>query len=60
MIPAVPTAAIDTFANQRKWREFVGSQQCPVDYSAVINTLRSGKRFFYDGIVRVSTGSIQR
>jgi hypothetical protein len=60
MIPAAPTVSIDTFANQRKWREFVAAVQCSVDYSAVISTLRSGTKFFYDGIVRVSTLSTKR
>jgi hypothetical protein len=60
MIPAAPAISIDAFANQRKWREFVAAVQCPVDYSAVISTLRSGSRLFYDGIVRVSTLSSKR
>jgi hypothetical protein len=60
MIPAVPNATIDTFANQRKWREFVAAMQCSADYSAVIHPLRSGKKFFHDGIVPVSTLSARR
>lgn len=53
MMPAVSNAAVDTFANQRKWREFVAAVQCSVDYSAVIHSLRSGKKFFHDDIVPV-------
>jgi hypothetical protein len=60
MLPAVSSAAIDAFANQRKWREFLAAVPCPVDYSAVLNSLRSGTKFFCDGIVRVTTLSGKR
>ena len=34
------------FTNQRQWREFVSAVQCTVNYPAVANTLRSGKKWF--------------
>jgi hypothetical protein len=35
------------FSNQRQWREFVSALQCTVNYPAVVNTLRTtGKKWF--------------
>lgn len=35
------------FTNQRQWREFVSALQCTVNYPAVVNTLRTtGKKWF--------------
>jgi len=48
------------FSNQRQWREFLSAMQCSVDYSAVINTVRAGTKYFYDGLVRVSGLSVNR
>jgi hypothetical protein len=48
------------FCNQRQWREFLSAVQCPVDYSAVISTVRAGTKFFYEGLVRVSGLSADR
>jgi hypothetical protein len=42
------------FANRRRWGEFVSAVQCSVSYPAVINALRSGARWFNDGLQRVS------
>jgi len=42
------------FSNQRQWREFVSAVQCSVNYPAAINTLRSGARWFNDGLARAS------
>jgi hypothetical protein len=53
-----PFQAIDgmkrSFANRRRWGEFVSAVQCSVSYPAVINALRSGARWFNDGLQRVS------
>ena len=43
-----------SFANRRRWGEFVSAVQCSVSYPAVINALRSGARWFNDGLQRVS------
>jgi hypothetical protein len=50
----------ERFCNQRRWREFLSAVQCPVDYSTVINTVRAGTKYFYDGLVRVSGLSTKR
>lgn len=41
------------FANQRQWREFVSAVQCSVNYPAAINSLRSGTKWFSDGLAQV-------
>jgi hypothetical protein len=43
-----------SFANRRRWGEFVSAVQCSISYPAVINALRSGARWFNDGLQRVS------
>jgi len=43
------------FANQRQWREFVSAVQCSVNYPAAINSLRSGTKWFSDGLAQAST-----
>jgi hypothetical protein len=43
------------FANQRQWREFVSAVQCSVNYPAAINSLRSGTRWFSDGLAQASS-----
>ena len=50
-IPAAAASAFQDFTqkftNQRQWREFLGALQCTVNYPAVVNTLRStGKKWF--------------
>jgi hypothetical protein len=60
----LPTAAVNAFedikrkfSNQRQWREFVTAVQCPVNYPAAINnTLRSGTKWFSDGLAQAATG----
>jgi hypothetical protein len=42
------------FANQRQWREFVSAVECRVNYPAAINTLRSGTKWFNDGLAQAS------
>jgi len=44
------------FSNQRQWREFLSAVQCSVDYSAVINTVRAGTKYFYNGLVSGLSG----
>ena len=41
------------FANQRQWREFVSAVHCSVNYPAAINSLRSGTKWFSDGLAQV-------
>jgi hypothetical protein len=41
------------FTNQRQWREFVSAVQCSVNYPAAINSLRSGTKWFSDGLAQV-------
>jgi hypothetical protein len=41
------------FANQRQWREFVSAVQCSVNYPAAINSLRTGTKWFSDGLAQV-------
>ncbi|HZE44378.1 MAG TPA: hypothetical protein VE058_11370 [Steroidobacteraceae bacterium] len=62
MMQDFPTAAVNAFedirrrfANQRQWREFVSAVQCSVNYPAAINTLRSGTKWFSDGLVQASS-----
>jgi hypothetical protein len=43
------------FTNQRQWREFVSAVQCSVNYPAAINSLRSGTKWFNDGLAQAST-----
>jgi len=42
------------FSNQRQWREFVSAVQCSVNYPAAINTLRSGTKWFNEGLAQAS------
>jgi hypothetical protein len=50
-LPAAAASAFEDirqkFTNQRQWREFVSALQCTVNYPAVVNTLRSGKKWFF-------------
>jgi hypothetical protein len=43
------------FTNQRQWREFVSAVQCSVNYPAAVNSLRSGTKWFSDGVVQASS-----
>jgi hypothetical protein len=60
----LPTAAVNAFedikrkfSNQRQWQEFVSAVQCPVNYPAAIkNTLRSGTKWFSDGLTQAASG----
>jgi hypothetical protein len=49
-LPAAAASALEDikqkFTNQRQWREFLSALQCTVNYPAVVNTLRSGKKWF--------------
>jgi hypothetical protein len=58
-IPAAAASAFEDikrkFANQRQWREFVSAVQCSVNYPAAINTLRSGTKWFSDGLAQASS-----
>jgi hypothetical protein len=58
----LPTVAVNAFedikrkfSNQRQWREFVSAVQCSVNYPAAINTLRSGTKWFSDGVAEASS-----
>jgi hypothetical protein len=42
------------FSNQRQWREFVAAVQCSVNYPAAINAVRSGTKWFSDGLAQAS------
>lgn len=48
-LPAAAASAFEDikekFTNQRQWRDFVAALQCTVNYPAVVNTLRSGKKW---------------
>lgn len=62
MVQDLPTVAINAFedikrefTNQRQWREFVSAVQCSVNYPAAINTLRSGTKWFSDGLAQASS-----
>lgn len=48
-------ARLGLFANQRQWREFVSAVQCSVNYPAAINSLRSGTKWFSDGLAQASS-----
>ncbi|HEX3915363.1 MAG TPA: hypothetical protein VHW71_17835 [Steroidobacteraceae bacterium] len=57
----LPAAAVNAiadigrkFTNQRQWREFISAVQCSVNYPAAINSLRSGTRWFSDGLAQAS------
>jgi hypothetical protein len=61
MVQDFPTAAVNAFedfkrkfTNQRQWREFVSAVQCSVNYPAAINTLRSGSKWFSDGLAQAA------
>ena len=58
-LPAAAASAFEDikrkFANQRQWREFVSAVQCSVNYPAAINTLRSGTKWFSDGVAQASS-----
>ena len=58
-LPAAAASAFEDikrkFANQRQWREFVSAVQCSVNYPAAINTLRSGTKWFSDGLAQASS-----
>ena len=43
------------FTNKRQWREFVSAVQCSVNYPAAVNTLRSGTKWFSDGLAQASS-----
>jgi hypothetical protein len=42
------------FSNRRQWREFVAAVQCSVNYPAAINAVRSGTKWFSDGLAQAS------
>jgi hypothetical protein len=50
-LPAAAASAFEDikrqFTNQRQWREFVSALQCTVNYPAVVNTLRTGKKWLF-------------
>ena len=57
----LPNAAVNAFedikrkfSNQRQWREFVVAVQCSVNYPAAISTLRSGTKWFSEGLAQAS------
>ncbi len=58
-LPAAAATAFEgikrKFSNQRQWREFVAAVQCSVTYPAAVNTLRSGTKWFSDGLAQAST-----
>jgi hypothetical protein len=58
-LPAAAASAFDDikqkFTNQRQWREFVSAVQCSVNYPAAINSLRSGTKWFSDGLAQASS-----
>jgi len=43
------------FTNQRQWREFVSAVQCSVNYPAAVNSLRSGTKWFSDGLAQAAS-----
>jgi hypothetical protein len=62
MMQDLPNVAVNAFedikrkfTNQRQWREFVSAVQCSVNYPAAINTLRSGTKWFSDGLAQASS-----
>ena len=58
-LPAAAASAFQDikrrFTNQRQWREFASAIQCSVNYPAAINTLRSGTKWFSDGLAQASS-----
>ena len=64
-LPAAAASALEDikrkFTNKRQWREFVSAVQSSVNYPAAIgtlypaaiNTLRSGTKWFSDGLAQV-------
>jgi hypothetical protein len=58
-LPAAAASALEDikqkFTNQRQWRDFVSAVQCSVNYPAAINSLRSGTKWFSDGLAQAST-----
>jgi hypothetical protein len=58
-LPAAAASAFEDikqkFTNQRQWRDFVSAVQCSVNYPAAINTLRSGTKWFGDGLAQASS-----
>jgi hypothetical protein len=58
-LPAAAASAFEDikqkFTNQRQWREFVSAVQCSVNYPAAINSLRSGTKWFSDGLAQASS-----
>jgi hypothetical protein len=58
-LPAAAASAFQDikqkFTNQRQWREFVSAVQCSVNYPAAINSLRSGTKWFSDGLAQASS-----
>jgi hypothetical protein len=57
----LPNAAVNAFedikrkfTNQRQWRDFISAVQCSVNYPAAINTLRSGTKWFSEGLAQAS------
>ena len=58
-LPAAAASAFEDikqkFTNQRQWREFVSAVQCSVNYPSAINSLRSGTKWFSDGLAQASS-----
>jgi hypothetical protein len=58
-LPAAAANALEDikqkFTNQRQWREFVSAVQCSVNYPAAVNSLRSGTKWFSDGLTQASS-----
>jgi hypothetical protein len=58
-LPAAAASAFEDikqkFTNRRQWREFVSAVQCSVNYPAAINSLRSGTKWFSDGLAQASS-----
>ncbi|MEO7207673.1 MAG: hypothetical protein ABI356_07975 [Steroidobacteraceae bacterium] len=58
-LPAAAASAFEDikekFTNQRQWREFVSAVHCTVNYPAAINSLRSGTKWFSDGLAQASS-----
>jgi hypothetical protein len=58
-LPAAAANALEDikqkFTNQRQWREFVSAVQCSVNYPAAVNSLRSGTKWFSDGLAQASS-----
>jgi hypothetical protein len=66
-LPAAAVSAFEDikrkFTNKRQWREFVSAVQSSVNYPAAIgtlypaaiNTLRSGTKWFSDGLAQASS-----